>query len=57
MTRIIRKPARVAFAAALLGTLAFGTTQAFATPATPSSSEARFCGIDCKWTGLTCVCW
>ncbi|HEX8272925.1 MAG TPA: hypothetical protein VF615_09835 [Longimicrobiaceae bacterium] len=43
MARIARIPARLAYAAALLGSLAFGATQAFAAPATPSSSEARFC--------------
>jgi hypothetical protein len=54
MARIARLPARFAFAAAVLGSLAFGATQAFAAP---PASEARFCGTDCAWQGYKCVCW
>ncbi|MEW5929879.1 MAG: hypothetical protein AB1941_20695 [Gemmatimonadota bacterium] len=57
MTRIARIPARLAYAAALLGSLAFGATQAFAAPAGPPASEARFCGIDCEWREYYCICW
>lgn len=57
MTRIARIPTRFVYAAAVLGALAFGATQAFAEPAAPSSSDARFCGIDCAWKGAYCVCW
>lgn len=57
MARIARIPARFVYAAALLGSLAFGATQAFAAPAEPSASVARFCGIDCEWRGYHCVCW
>ena len=57
MARIARLPSRLVYAAALLGSLAFGATQAFAEPAAPTSSEGRFCGIDCAWQGYKCVCW
>ena len=57
MARIARLPARFAFAAGVLGSLAFGATQAFAAPSAPSASEARFCGIDCEWRGYYCICW
>ena len=57
MSRITRIPARLVYAAALLGSLAFGATQAFAEPPAPSASEARFCGIDCEWRGYYCICW
>ncbi len=57
MARIARLPARFAFAAAVLGSLGFGATQALAAPSAPSASEARFCGIDCEWRGYYCICW
>lgn len=43
MARNIRIPARFVYAAAVLGSLAFGATQAFATPAESSAAEARAC--------------
>lgn len=48
----------ILFAAAVLGSLAFGATQALAAPSTPTDSEARYCnGPDCMWQGSHCVCW
>ncbi|HEX2188103.1 MAG TPA: hypothetical protein VHG51_04360 [Longimicrobiaceae bacterium] len=47
----------ILFAAAVLGALGFGATQALAAPSTPPDSEARFCGPDCRWQGYYCICW
>jgi hypothetical protein len=57
MARIARLPARFAFAAAVLGSLAFGATQAFAAPPAPCASEARLCGPDCELRNGRCFCW
>lgn len=66
MTRIARLPARFAYATAVLGSLAFGATQAFAAPAVPSAAEARACtNAQCAYLcgglghcvgGRTCSC-
>ena len=43
MARIARIPTRFVYAAAVLGSLAFGATQAFAAPSALAASEARSC--------------
>ena len=43
MARIARLPARFVFAAAVLASLAFGATQAFAGSPAPPTSVARAC--------------
>lgn len=57
MARIARLPTRFVFAVAVLGSLAFGATQAFATPPAPSADAARFCDPNfCYWVGPRCYC-
>lgn len=58
MARIARLPVRLAYAAALLGSLAFGTTQAFAGTIWPTPPDPAYCGPDCEWRErMGCVCW
>lgn len=58
MSRIPRIPARLVYAAAVLGSLAFGATQAFAAPPSSSDSAPRWCdGPFCEWREMVCVCW
>ena len=57
MARIARLPDRFAFAAAVLGSLAFGATQALAAT-WPTDPSPTWCpGPDCAVQGYKCVCW
>lgn len=53
MARIARLPARFLFAAAVLGSLGFGTSQAFASPA---ASQSLACGPGCIYRQYQCIC-
>jgi hypothetical protein len=53
MARIARLPVRFAYAAAVLGSLAFGATQAFASPA---ASKTLACGPGCIYRQYQCIC-
>jgi hypothetical protein len=57
MARIARLPVRFAFAAAVLGSLAFGATQAFAAVG-PAEATRSWCPFpDCVMQGYRCVCY
>lgn len=58
MIRIIRKPARVVFAVAVLGSLGFGVSQALAAQTWPTDPTPLYCGPDCEYRErMGCVCW
>lgn len=65
MARIIRVPGRFLFATAVLGSLAFGATQALATPHAPTAESracsdawcADWCGGLGYCHGMTCACY
>jgi hypothetical protein len=68
MARIARLPARLVYAAAVLGSLAFGATQAFAGSPAPPTRDARTCSDEtcaylcggmgyCLRGGPSCACY
>jgi hypothetical protein len=57
MSRIARLPVRLVYAAAVLGSLAFGARQAFAATG-PAEAARSWCPFpECVMQGFRCVCY